>query len=111
VELYRPGELAVRATSSRPATAIVHDVPDVRMLVFRIAPGQSVPLHTNAATVILTVLEGHGRIAGADGEQPVTAGNVIAFAPHEPHGMRAIDTEFTLVATISPNPSARTGVA
>jgi quercetin dioxygenase-like cupin family protein len=95
------------ASPVRPATAIVHDGNDARLVVFRLAPGQEVPVHRSASTVLLTVLEGEGTLAGADGERPCTTGDVVVYAPDEPHGMRATHGELLLLATITPRPGAR----
>lgn len=102
---------AVSAKPDRAATAIVHDTPDVRMLVFRLAPGQVVAAHRSASTVTLTVLEGRGIITGEEGEAPVdrpcVAGDVMVYAPNELHAMRAEGEELLLLATITPRPGAR----
>ena len=107
---HDPGELAARAVSAnptRPAVAIALDTPDARLVVFRISPGQGVPLHTSSSTVVLSVVSGAGTIGGAESEVDVTAGDVVSFAPNEPHGMRAAGTELVLLATIAPRPGQR----
>jgi len=91
---------AVTANPSRPATATVHDAPAVRLVVFRIEPGQAVATHTNEGTVLLTVLAGQGTISGADGSSDVGPGTVVVYAPREPHGMRAGTEQFCVLATI-----------
>jgi quercetin dioxygenase-like cupin family protein len=91
---------AVASSPTRPATAI----PDVRLIVFRIEPGQSVAPHHNASTVLLTVLEGSGLLAGRDGEVRCGVGDVVAYEPGETHGMRALDEPLHLLATIAPRP-------
>lgn len=91
---------AVTANPSRPATAAVHDAPAVRLVVFRIEPGQEVATHTNDGTVVLTVLSGRGTISGADESHDVGPGTVVGYAPHEPHGMRAGTEQFCVMATI-----------
>jgi quercetin dioxygenase-like cupin family protein len=99
---------AVAASPTRPASAILLDQPDVRLVVFRIAPGQEVPPHRNASTVLLTVLEGEGVLSGADGEERVCrAGDAVAYAPNETHGMRATGRELLLLAVITPRPGER----
>lgn len=104
----RAAARAARAASDvRPATAIVHDVPDARLVVFRLAPGQAVAPHTSTSTVLLTVLEGSGTLSGADEERRCVAGDVVAYAPGELHGMRAHDEELLLLATITPRPGER----
>jgi len=98
---------AVAASSARPATAILLDTPDVRLVVFRIAPGQAVAPHRNASTVMLTVLEGAGILSGGDAERQCRAGDVVVYEPSEMHGMRATDTELLLLAIITPRPGER----
>jgi quercetin dioxygenase-like cupin family protein len=99
---------AVAANPSRPATAILHDSPGARLVVFRIGPGQFVPPHRSASTVTIHVLAGSGHLsgehAGEEVAQQVTAGDVALYAPSELHGMRADGEELLLLATISPRP-------
>jgi quercetin dioxygenase-like cupin family protein len=95
------------SSSSRPATVILHDSPDARLVVFRIAPGQAVAPHRNGSTVILTVLAGHGIVTGGDDRRVVSVGEVIAYEPNELHGMSAVDVELVLLATITPRPDTR----
>ena len=97
--------------AGRPATAVVHDAPDVRLVVFRLAPGQAVPPHRNASSVLLTVLAGSGVLEGeADGvgvPRDCVAGDVVAYAPNELHAMRATSDELLLLAAITPRPGTR----
>jgi quercetin dioxygenase-like cupin family protein len=99
---------AVAASPDRPATAILLNTPDVRLVVFRLAPGQEVSPHSNASTVMLTVLEGEGILSGGTGERRCVAGDVVVYDPSETHGMRAVDVELQLLATITPRPGERT---
>ena len=102
---------AVVAHPGRPATSVVIDTPDVRAIVFRLAPGQVVPPHRNASTVLLTVLEGEGILSGEDDgvavDRACTAGDMIVYAPNELHAMRAETVELLLLATITPRPGER----
>jgi quercetin dioxygenase-like cupin family protein len=99
---------AVASNPLRPATAVIHDSPDARLVVFRIAPGQQVPPHHNQSTVVLQVLEGSGVLSGANGvEQSCVAGDVVTYEPGEEHGMKATAEELLLLATISPRPASR----
>lgn len=102
---------AVPARDSRPATAIIHDSPDARLVVFRLAPGQAVAPHRSPSTVQLAVLEGSGVLSGdengAPSEHHCAPGDVVLYAPNELHGMRAEDSELLLLATITPRPGAR----
>lgn len=98
---------AVSAHATRPATAVVHDSPDARVVLFRIEAGQQVAVHTNASTVLLTVVSGSGVVSGAEGEQSVKAGDMVVYAPNEPHGMRAPAERLVISAVITPRPGAR----
>jgi len=107
VRVFDPSAAATHAVSSsptRPATAVVLDTANVRLVVFRIEPGQSVAPHHNASTVLLTVLEGEGVVSGKEGDRQCRAGDVIAYEPGEIHAMRALDQTFKLLATITPRP-------
>jgi quercetin dioxygenase-like cupin family protein len=110
VRTYDPAALARSALSAhpdRPATALVHDSPGARLVVFRIAPGQTVAVHTSSSTVVLHVLSGSGLVSGAQGERAVEAGSLVAYDPDEPHGMRATSEELVLLAAITPRPARR----
>ena len=98
---------AVSARAEKPASAIVHDSADARVLVFRIEPGQQVSEHSNASTVMLSVLEGPGEVVGAQGRMTVQAGDLVIYAPNEMHSMRALEGRFVVQATIAPRPGGR----
>jgi quercetin dioxygenase-like cupin family protein len=97
---------AVAARPERPATAIVHDAPDARVVVFRVGPEQAVPPHTSRSTVLATVVAGEGVFTGADGERALGPGTVVAYEPSEPHGWRATGGELVVMAVIAPRPGA-----
>ena len=109
VDVRRAAADAPPARPDRPAAAIVHDSADVRLIVFRIGPGQQVAPHTSTSTVVLTVLSGTGMITAGETDRPVGAGDVVIYAPAELHGMRAdagAAEPFVLLATIAPRPGA-----
>jgi len=109
MNIYEPTVLAARAVSAnptRPATAIVHDAPGTRVIVFRIEPGQQVAPHTSRSTVTLSIVAGGGLVSGSDGERLVHAGDLVVYGPNEVHGMRAVDKPLVLVALIAPRPGA-----
>ena len=41
--MYGAARGAVAPNKDKPATAVIHDSDDLRLIVFRIAPGQAVP--------------------------------------------------------------------
>jgi quercetin dioxygenase-like cupin family protein len=98
---------AVSAQPTRPATALLHDVPDARAVVFRIEPGQEVAPHTSTSTVLLSIVSGSGRVSGASGQRAVQAGDLVAYDAGELHGMQAGPETLVLVALITPRPGAR----
>lgn len=98
---------AVGPNPNRPATATLHDSSDLRLVVFRLAAGQSVPLHRSASTVALTAISGRGFIRGSEEERLVTAGETVVFEPNEIHSMRAAACELVLLAAITPRPGDR----
>ena len=106
---YQPLVMAEGVTAARasvPGMALVHDSDAVRMIVFRIEPGQQVAEHTSPSTVVLTVLHGAGLVM-RDGEPlPVTVGDVVVYSPRELHGMRAVNERFVVMATITPRPGS-----
>jgi quercetin dioxygenase-like cupin family protein len=110
----RAARAAVAAHPERPATAVLDDTPDARLVVFRLARGQAVPPHRSASTVLFSVFAGAGVLSGEDAgggpvERPCAAGDMIAYAPDELHGMRAGTEELLLLATITPRPGDRAG--
>ena len=107
LDVCRAAREAVAANPNRPATAIVHDSADARLVVFRLSPGQSVAPHRNASSVTLTVSSGSGLTSGTEGERAVTTGDVVTYEPNELHGMRATNDELVLLATITPRPGNR----
>jgi len=99
---------AVAPNPTRPATAVILDSEDVRLVVFRVAPGQMVPPHRNQSTVILRVLAGSGILSGTEGqERNCVAGDTMVYEPNELHGMRSESEELLLLATIAPRPGSR----
>jgi quercetin dioxygenase-like cupin family protein len=98
---------AVSSRPDRPATTLLHDCPDARVLLFRLEPGQDVPVHTNASSVLLEVVSGTGTVVGGAGERRVGPGDIAVYEPHEPHGMRAGGEQLVIVAIIAPRPGSR----
>jgi quercetin dioxygenase-like cupin family protein len=107
LDIRRAASEARAANPSRPATATVHDSADVRLVVFRLAPGQAVAPHRNASTVTLTAIAGRVIASGRDEEREIAPGEVVVYEPNETHGMRAIDEEAVLLAAITPRPGTR----
>ena len=107
---YDPVDAArssVSVAPDRPAVSVLHDADEGRLVVFRIAPGQRVAQHTSTSHVFLSIVSGAGYVTGAEGERPVGAGEIVAIAPREPHGMRAGTEQLVIAAFITPRPGSR----
>lgn len=99
---------AVAANPARPATAVIHESDDLRLVVFRLGPGQQVPPHSSHSTVTLSVLEGSGILTGGEGvEYKCSKGDLVAYAAGELHGMKAEGEELLILAAIAPRPGSR----
>lgn len=92
--------------TDRHATALLLDEPGCRLVAFTLAAGQSVPLHTSPATVMVTVVEGGGAFRGQDGDVALHTGESLKYEPNEPHGMVAGESGLRFLAVITPSPSA-----
>lgn len=44
---------AIAPNGGRPATTLVHDSGDARVVLFRLEPGQAVSVHTSSSTVVV----------------------------------------------------------
>ena len=53
LDLHRAAGDAKAASATRPATAIVHDSPDARLVIFRLGPGQSVGMRAADEPLVL----------------------------------------------------------
>jgi quercetin dioxygenase-like cupin family protein len=98
---------ASAASALRPATQVILDTPDVRLVTFRLLDGQAVTPHRSTSSVLLTVLRGEGMISGGDGERACREGDVLACEPGELHGMSATAGELHVLAAITPRPGER----
>ncbi len=97
---------AVAANTTRPAMAVIHDSPEMRLVVFRVGAGQQVAPHHSRSRVMIQVLEGSGILSGGDSEMSCTRGDLVTYEPGERHGMRSDGKEFLLLATITPRPGS-----
>ncbi len=88
----------------RPASQLVHDSDDMRVVVFGLEPGQVVSAHVSPSSVLMTVVEGSGTFLVKEGVREVKAGDVTICAPNEPHGMTAGNERMVILAVIAPSP-------
>lgn len=89
----------------RPATALLHDEPNARIIAFHLAPGQAVPPHRSESTVIVQVVEGEGIFRGeSDRELRLGVGGGAVYTPGELHSMEAVEGVLRFLAIITPRP-------
>lgn len=92
--------------ADRHATALLHDEPNVRIVAFTLAADQEVAVHSSKSTVAVHVVAGSGEFLGGKSSALLSAGASAAYAPNEPHGMRAGPDGLRFLAFIMPSPSA-----
>jgi quercetin dioxygenase-like cupin family protein len=88
----------------RPATRVLHDEPNLRVIAFHLLPGQTVPPHRNASTVLVQVITGTGRFTGEDRETTLQAGESAVYRSGETHSITALDDPLVFTAVIAPRP-------
>jgi len=62
--------------------------PTFAMRLYEVDPGGHTPHHAHGFEHEVFVVEGTGRVVGADGERPFKAGDVIFVPPDEMHQFR-----------------------
>lgn len=90
--------------TDRPASAILHDEVSVRIVAFTLAAAQVVAPHRSASSVVLHVIDGEGLFQGESEEQRLRAGESVAYAPGELHGIAAGQEGVRFLAVIAPRP-------
>jgi quercetin dioxygenase-like cupin family protein len=92
------------ARPDRPATRVLHDGPNLRVIAFHLQPGQAVPPHHSASTVLVQVVAGSGRFIGEDAETTLRAGESAVYRPGETHSIQALAEPLVFHALIAPRP-------
>ena len=103
--MKRLGTREAPRRDDRPATQLLHDSADVRVVAFHLQAGQEVKPHRSSSTVLLQVIEGEGVFSGADSESRLTAGEAALFDREEMHGIRAVEGALRFLAIITPRPA------
>ncbi len=88
----------------RPASEILHDARDARIVAFTLRPAQVVAPHRSASSVILHVVSGQGIFIGDGDEARLAAGQTAAYQPGEKHGITAGEEGLRFLAIITPAP-------
>lgn len=83
---FTPREDLLDSVTVAPLTTSLAAGAPVQAAIFRLAPKGRIARHPASVPQILAVLEGAGRVSGADGEyQPIAAGEAIFWSAGEEH--------------------------
>ena len=93
------------AREARPATRILHDEPNARVVRFHLLAGQQVHPHRSASTVLLQVVSGSGTFTGEADQAVLGPGDTALYAPGELHGISAGADPLYFIAVITPRPA------
>jgi quercetin dioxygenase-like cupin family protein len=99
--------LEFRATSPYAEPLFVSD--EARILRFTLRPGQVVQEHNAPRSpVFVTVLQGQGLFAGADGVgQPFGPNSLVIFDAGENHSIRALNEDLVVLVFLREAPDAQ----
>lgn len=103
--MKRLATAAPEARPDRPATAILHDEPNVRVIAFHLSAGQRVPPHDSASTVVVQVISGTGTFTGDGARAVLGPGESAVYAPGERHAIEAGEEALHFIALVTPRPS------
>jgi quercetin dioxygenase-like cupin family protein len=83
---------------------ILHDEASLRIVAFRLLPGQQIPPHRSSSTVTVQVTEGSGTFQGEGDEAVLGVGEGAVYAPNEMHAIIAGEVPLRFLALITPRP-------
>lgn len=92
--------------AERPASMILHDEPNVRVVAFRLEPGQEIKPHRSTSTVLVQVVEGAGTFTGEDDSALLAPGEGAVYEPGELHSIRADVVPLRFLAFLTPSPAS-----
>lgn len=87
----------------RHVARLLHDAPEMRVVVFGLEPGQEIPPHTAPSRVLLHLLQDRGVFLTGKGEEPAYPGAFVVTEPNESHGLKAAERT-VMLAVIAPRP-------
>lgn len=87
----------------RPRFQLLHDSPNMRVVLFGFMPGQEMAPHSAPSEICFSVVEGEGKVLVGKEEQEVAAGAVVLCPPNALHGIKATKN-MVVLAIIAPRP-------
>jgi quercetin dioxygenase-like cupin family protein len=95
---FSPRDDRLDGVTIAPLTAPVAAGAAVQAAIFRLAPKGRIARHLATVPQLLAILEGSGRVSGADGIfEPIAAGEAVFWTAGEEHGT---ETENGLTALV-----------
>ena len=89
---FTPKSELLQGVTIAPLTPSISRGATVQAAVFRLAPGGRIVRHPATFPQILAVIEGSGRVSGADGVfAPIAAGEVVFWPEGEEHETESAD--------------------
>lgn len=99
-------EEAIRFRPDKFHAAPLWASKDVRLMVFALEPGQSLPDHATPSEVLMLVQQGHGSFRVGDRRFTARQGDLVPVGPGVAHGFEAHGERLVVLAVIAPNPKA-----
>ena len=90
--------------AKRPVTKMLHSSDPLRLVLFCLEAGQTVPAHSSPSTVAFYTLSGEGQVLVGDKKVAAEAGSLVMIQPNEPHGLSAGRGRLVVLAAIAPAP-------
>jgi quercetin dioxygenase-like cupin family protein len=96
-------ESQIRFLPDRPFKKVLFASPHVRLVMFALEPGQTLPSHRVDSEVLLLVHQGTGSFERGETRVSGKAGDLLAIPVGQPHGFTAKD-RLVVLAIIAPDP-------
>lgn len=87
----------------RPVSKVVHNSEQMRLVLFCLEAGQTIPAHTSPSAVAFLTLSGRGQVLIGRERAQVEDGCLVVAPPQEPHGLVAQE-RLAVLAAIAPSP-------
>lgn len=75
--------------------------PELRVVLFSFATGQTLTEHTSTSRAVIQVLDGEGEFSVAGEPRTLHAGELLHLPPRMPHAVRAIEP-MTMLLILAP---------
>jgi quercetin dioxygenase-like cupin family protein len=87
------------------SVVVLRDSAAERLVLLRLAPRASLPLHRTPSAARFVVLEGGGEFTALGVRRRLVAGQQVRFAPRVAHDVCAGDEPLSVVMALTPSPT------